>query len=127
MRFLGSNEDHTTPIENINNDHVEENVVLGGQETGRNEEQFTIPRQVEWPDRLVDAMMNITKNILSNTNDQILDIPSQPGVIINNEHVSYYIDDGGEEEHPMDTKEQEGEDNANETPAPIDPLGNTPY
>ena len=28
MGFVWSNEDHTTPIENINNDHVDVNVVV---------------------------------------------------------------------------------------------------
>ena len=60
--------------------------------------------QVEWPEWLEKSMMNMNINIFSNTNDQILNIPSQLA-IINNEHVHYYVNDGGEEEHPVDTKD----------------------
>ena len=50
-------------------------------------------------------MMNMNINIMSNTKNQSLNIPSQP-IVINNEHVHFYVDDGGEDEHPMDTEGQ---------------------
>ena len=70
-------------------------------------------------------MMNMNINNLSNTNDQSLNMSSQPSSI-NIEHVHYYVDFGGEEEHPVDIEGQEGEDNGNEIPAIADPPGNTP-
>ena len=60
-------------------------------------------------------------NILTSINDKILNMSLQP-TFLNNEHVHYYVYDGGVEEHTANIEALDGKDNANELLLLDDPL-----
>lgn len=53
----------------------------------------------------------MNKHIITNTNEESLNMPSQL-VVLNNEAVHFYVDGGSLEEHTIDNEEPVEEDNA---------------
>ena len=70
------------------------NVVECGQALGTKNEELTLPSQLSPPKLFGVAMMNSNINIVTNTNDESLNIPSLP-TTLNNKVVHYYVDFGG--------------------------------
>lgn len=62
-------------------------------------EQLALPSQVPQLKWLAKGMMNMNRHIVTNTNEESLNMPSLPTNSSNNEVVHYYVDVGGVEEH----------------------------
>lgn len=79
-----------------------------------------MPIQVPQSKWLSEAMMNLNKPSVTNTNEESLNMPSMP-TFLNNEVFHYYVDVGGVEEHIVSNEEQVEEDSAIESKFPVDP------
>ena len=73
-------------------------------------------QQLEW---LVEAMMNMNKHIVTNTIEEIMDMPSQPALMVN-EVFHYFVDVGGLEEGDVGIENIDATDNASITQFPVD-------
>ena len=70
--------------------------------------------QVEQPKCLMQSMMKMNKHIITNTNKESMNMPSQP-TLLNIEVVHYFVDFGGLEEGDVGTKEPDATYNVDET------------
>ena len=73
-------------------------------------------QQREW---LVEAMMNMNKHIVTTTNEEIMDMPSQPTLLVN-EVFHYFVDVGGLEEGDVGIENLDATYNADVTQFPVD-------
>ena len=70
----------------------------------------------EW---LVEAMMNMNKHIVTTTNEEIMDMPSQPTLLVS-EVFHYFVDVGGLEEGDVGIENLDATDNADVTQFSVD-------
>ena len=105
MEVVGSDETHLQYAYQIHNDTNGLNVNEGFQALQANEEQLTLPSHVSQSEWLAEAMMNLNQNIVTDTNDQSLNMPSQPSSL-SNEVIHYYVDIGGVEEQNACNEEE---------------------
>ena len=68
---------------------------------------------------LVEAMMNMNKHIVTTTNEEIMDMPSQPALMVN-EFFHYFVDVGGLEEGDVGIENLDATDNAGITQFLVD-------
>ena len=73
-------------------------------------------QQREW---LVEAMMNMNKHIVTTTNEEIMDMPSQPTLLVN-EVFHYFVAVGGLEEGDVGIENLDATYNAHVTQFPVD-------
>ena len=67
------------------------NMVEYCQAQQTNKEQLSFPSQVPQPKWLAEESMNMNKQIVNRTNEENINMPSQP-THVNNEFVNYYVD-----------------------------------
>ena len=75
MEVVGSDERHLQYADQRNNDTNGLNVNEGCHALQANEAKLTLPSHVSHPKWLAEAMMNLNQNIVTDTNDQNLNMP----------------------------------------------------
>ena len=108
-------EKHMDLVAHTSNDNDDLNLVDVFCSLGNKNDPLTWPTQVPQPSWILEAMMNLNRNISTTTNDEILNIPSQ-SVVMHDEIVHFYVDDGSIEEPNINNEEVAEEDNVVETP-----------
>jgi hypothetical protein len=120
MEVVGSYETHLHFVDQIHNDTNALNVNEGGQVLQGNKEQLTFLSHVSHPEWLIEEMMNLKINTVTDTNDQSLNMPSQP-TSLSNEVIHYFVDNGGVENQNVGNEAEEAEiDSAYETKVEVD-------
>ena len=82
MEIVPPTQEHETPIADIVNDIVEHAV---------DNDQLTLPSQVTPPSWLAEAMINMNAHSVSATNEESMNMPSQPAEL-NSEIVHFFVD-----------------------------------
>ena len=88
MEIVPPTQEHEIPVADIANDIVEHAVDNG---------QLTLPSQVTPPSWLAEAMINMNAHSVSTTNEESMNMPSQPAEL-NSEIVHFFVDNRSMEE-----------------------------
>jgi len=88
------------PYEVVDEANENANLISNDNATGLNSEQLSMPTQVSPPSWLAEAMMNINPHNVSTTNEENMDMPSQPSEL-NTELIHYFVDNGSLEEESV--------------------------
>lgn len=88
------------PYEVVDEANENANLISNDNATILNNEQLRMPTQVSSPSWLEEAMMNIDPHNVSTTNEESMDMPSQP-LELNIKLVHYFMDNGSLEEEPV--------------------------
>lgn len=83
--------------EAVNEANGNANLISNDNAIGLNNEKLSLLTQVSPSSWLEEAMMNINPHNVSTTNEESMDMPSQP-LELNTELVHYFVDNGSLEE-----------------------------
>lgn len=80
---------------------------------------MTLLGHVSQPEWLAEVMMNLNQNIVTDTNDQSLNMPSQP-TSLTHEDIHYFVEPEGVDDQNVGNVEEVEEDSADETQVEVD-------